>query len=57
MAVCPACKNRIEEHLSIEVLTAEPGARLVCLVVCPNCDTVLGAMPEEVAIPDDLRTE
>lgn len=57
MALCPTCKNLIEEPLPAETLKAEPGARLVCLVVCPNCNAVLGAIPDEVAIPEDLRAE
>jgi hypothetical protein len=57
MALCPTCKNLIEAPLPAETLKAEPGGRLVCLVVCPNCNTVLGAIQEEVAIPEDLRAE
>jgi hypothetical protein len=57
MAICPTCKNLIEEPLPTETLEAQPARTRVCLVVCPNCNTVLGAIPDEVAIPGDLRAE
>jgi hypothetical protein len=57
MAICPNCKNLIEEPLPTETLEAQPVRTRVCLVVCPNCNTVLGAIPDEVAIPGDLRAE
>jgi hypothetical protein len=57
MAICPNCKTLIQESLPTETLEAQPVRRRVCLVVCPTCSTVLGAISDEVAIPGDPRAE